>query len=367
MRDVRGPLQEWVQKGLPVALATVIETWGSAPRRVGAKMAFTLAGQVAGSVSGGCVEGAVIESGLEVLATGRPRLLIFGVTDETAWEAGLPCGGSIRVFVEPLQPDHFWFLCDALDRDAPAGSLTIVDGPEGGVGRKLSFSPGAATPLVGDDLGAQAMAALRVSVEAGRPARLKLEAGSGESVDVFVDVIPSSPTLVLVGGVHIAQAMAQLAKALGYRTVVIDPRRIFGTRERFPDVDRLVQAWPDQAFSEFPLTAHSAVAILTHDSKIDDPALLAALRSPAFYIGALGGREAQVKRRQRLLAAGVSEEALARLHAPIGLPIGAESPEEIALSVMAEIVAAQKRYEQPAAVSLQRSAPPTRGGLKTES
>ncbi len=180
---------------------------------------------------------------------------------------------------------------------------------------------------------------LRQAWKAGNQVFCRQRLASGEDVRLFVDVVNPPPQLVMVGGVHIAIALASLAKTLGYRTVVIDPRRAFGNQERFPHVDRLIQAWPQEAFAQVTLTRSSAVAMLTHDPKIDDPALKIVLDSPAFYIGALGSRNTHEKRRQRLLAEGISEEKLARLHAPIGLELGGRTPEEIALAIMAEIVA----------------------------
>src|SRR5258706_353091 len=223
MRDVLEEVQRWLESGEHVAIATVIQTWGSAPRPAGSAMALTAGGKITGSVSGGCVEGAVVESGFRCLSTGRPQRLRFGVSDEAPGSVGPACGVAI-------------------------------------------------------------------------------------------------------------------ARTLGYRTVVVDPREAFASAERFPDVDRLVSAWPDRALGEIGIDASTAVAVLTHDPKLDDPALAAALRSPAFYVGALGSRKTQEKRRQRLLGAGLDEEALARLHAPIGLPIGGRPPGENAPSIMAHIV-----------------------------
>jgi xanthine dehydrogenase accessory factor len=328
-------------EGETVALATVIHTWGSSPRRVGAKMAFTPDGKITGSVSGGCVETAVFEAGVEALVTGRPRLLKFGVADETAWEVGLACGGQIEVFVRPLEPAFFQAARAALLAEEPFAWATVVAGPGDVLGCEslageqevLAASPG---PL-GEALASQGRRALKE----GRSQRgeIQVEAGPAEA---FVEVVKPPPTLVIVGGGHIAVALTAIASTLGFRTVVVDPRRAFGNTERFPDVDRLIQAWPQEAFSNLRLNSESAVAMLTHDPKIDDPAVMIALDSPAFYVGALGSRKTQDKRRQRLLAEGVAGEQLDRLHGPIGMEIGAETPEEIALAIMAEVVAAYR-------------------------
>lgn len=341
MKDVAGDVRAWRKRDLPVALATVIETWGSSPRGVGAKMALNTEGGIAGSVSGGCVEGAVVEVGQQVLENGRPQLLHFGVADETAWEVGLACGGEIDVFVEPIAEAHFEFMRAAMDDEQPAASLTVIDGPDSELGAKLSARGAEGEQVIGSiDSGADTSAreALLAALRSGRAERVKLS----DDIEAFVDVLMPRPTLVMVGGVHIAGTLAGLARSLGYRTVVIDPRRSFGSEERFPQVDDLLQSWPEEGLSEIGVDASTAVAVLTHDPKIDDPALLAALPGPAFYVGALGSTRTQKKRRQRLREAGLTDHQIARLHGPIGLDIGAQTPEEIALAVMAEVVAARR-------------------------
>lgn len=336
MREVIADVDRWLAEGAgDIALATVVQSWGSAPRKAGAKMAFTAAGAaISGSVSGGCVEGAVIEAGSETLATGRPQLLHFGVADETAWGVGLACGGTIDVFVEPLDRATFEVARRWIENGESGALLTVVRGPDRLLGRKLVAENGA---VVSGSLGPgldEAAVALAVATTQPGPAQL------AQGVEVFVDWLRPAPSLVIVGGAHIAVALARLAKGLGYQTVVIDPRRAFGNVARFPDVDQLVQAWPDKALAEHPLRAGSAVVTLSHDPKIDDPALRAALGSDAFYVGALGSRKTHAKRIERLEALGFTPDQLARIHAPIGLDIGAEEPEEIALAVMAEIVKA---------------------------
>lgn len=336
MREVLSDIDRWLAQGKSVALATVVKTWGSAPRREGAKMALTPEGDLSGSVSGGCVEGAVYEEGVQALREGRPRLLHFGVADETAWEVGLACGGTIEVFVEPLDPAHYRRLRDLIAAERGVAVATVVRGPEAALGRRLALSDGERWGDLAPPLEGAAEAAAREALANGKPRLVELE-----GAQVFVDVVPPPPTLVMVGGVHIAIALAQIAKALGYRTVVVDPRRAFGNPERFPHVDRLIQAWPQEAFAELQLNENTAVATLTHDPKIDDPALQIALASPAFYVGALGSAKTQARRRERLAAAGLPSEALARLRGPIGLDLGGQTPEEIAVAIMAEIVAAR--------------------------
>ncbi len=343
MRDVLADVERWRAAGDPVAIATVVATWGSAPRQPGAKMAVSASGQIAGSVSGGCVEGAVVEAAKEVLKTQQPRLLHFGVSDESAWSVGLACGGAIEVYVEPLSEELYEPVREAASGRRGLAIATALSG-EGLVGRKLllrddGWSAGA--------LPEEAVTAVRAALAAGTPRRGAIAGG-----EIFVDVLTPPPRLVVVGGVHIAIPLVALAKTLGYETIVVDPREAFGSAARFPHADRLVSKWPDRALEEIGLDRSTAVAVLAHDPKLDDPALLTALRSDAFYVGALGSSRTQEKRQARLREAGLPEDALARLYAPIGLDLGGRSPEEIALSVIAQIVAARN---------------PRRSGVKRES
>jgi xanthine dehydrogenase accessory factor len=342
MRDILPDLNKWVDSDEQIALATVIQTWGSSPRRVGAKMALTPEGKITGSVSGGCVEGAVFETGVEVLKSGEPELLHFGVADETAWEVGLACGGQIDVFVEPLDRALFDTWRAELLADRPHAVATVIRGPGRLLGRQVLVSEDKlAAGAQGNGFDEVILEKTRSAMAEGRSQRFEIPLESEDSVELFVEVVSAPPTLVIVGGVHIAVALTSIAKALGYHTVVVDPRRSFGSSERFPHVDQLIQAWPQEAFEQINLTHQTALAMLTHDPKIDDPALQIAFNSPAFYIGALGSQNTQRKRRQRLLDSGCTEDQLGRLHGPIGLDIGAETPEEIALAVMAEVVAAR--------------------------
>jgi len=343
MRDLLPDIDRWRAAGDQVALATVVRTWGSAPRGLGSRMALT-GGGIAGSVSGGCVEGAVVEAGRDVLATGRPRLLHFGVADETAWAVGLSCGGVIEVFVEPLDPPFYEAMRGELLAERPAALAEVVKGPDDLLGRKLLLRQDGRVDGSIPGLDGPARDAAHAALLEGRSRCVEI---AGETpVAILVDAMRPSPTLVIVGGVHIAVALTPLARTLGYRTVVVDPRPAFGNAERFPHADRIVQAWPEEALGEIGLSAATAVAVLTHDPKLDDPALRAALPSSAFYVGALGSKATQEKRRRRLLESGVTEAQLARLHAPIGLELGGRSPAEIALSVMAQIVAERNKAER---------------------
>ena len=344
MRDILPDLDKWrAEDNKSIALATVIQTWGSSPRRAGAKMALTPDGKITGSVSGGCVEGAVFDTGVDVLKSNRPQLLHFGVADETAWEVGLACGGSIEIFVKPLDTEFFKPLRTTLVDEQVAALVTVVRGPNELLGREMLVrDDDSVTGTISDELNGQILKLTKETLEQGESRRVMLN----EAIELFIEVILPPPTLIAVGGVHITIALMALAKTLGYRTVVVDPRSAFGNEERFPNVDQLIQKWPDEAFQQIPLTRSTAIAMLTHDPKLDDPALKIALPSSAFYVGALGSKTTQAKRRQRLLEEGITEEQLNRLHGPIGLEIGAGTPEEIAMSIMAEIVAARNNAEQ---------------------
>lgn len=338
MRDILPNLDQWNKDKKSIALATVIQTWGSSPRRAGAKMAITPDGCITGSVSGGCVEGAVFEEGVEALKKNQPKLLHYGVTDDTAWEVGLACGGSIDIFVKPLDLEYFNSLHSIILEEKAAVNFTVVRGPESLLGREMLVTDdGNITGQLDEALNPAAMEMAKEILVKGESRRVLLS----EDVEIFAEAILPPPTLIAVGGVHITIALMTLAKTLGYRTVVVDPRSAFGNEERFPNVDRLIQKWPQEAFKEIPLTHNTAVAMLTHDPKLDDPALMLALPSKAFYVGALGSKTTQAKRRQRLLDEGMAEEQLDRLYGPIGLDIGAGTPEEIAMSIMAEIVRAR--------------------------
>jgi len=334
MREILDDVERWLREGeRDIAIATVITTWGSAPRGVGAKMAATKSGRVTGSISGGCVESAIIEEGPAVLASRHPKILHFETSDDTAWKVGLPCGGTIDVLVEPFEPSLFEFLRPYLKVNARVTQITVIRGPEELLGRRIAFGPnGEAAGTISEQLDATAR-------EIARTARTPERRFSGDELELFIDPMLPAPTVVMVGGVHIAVALAKLAQDMGYRSVVIDPRKSFGSADRFGGVDRLLALWPDEAFRQVELTAETAVVVLTHDPKLDDPALEAALRSPVFYIGALGSARTQERRRARLAERGYTDVELERIHGPVGLDIRAAGPAEIALSILAEIVA----------------------------
>ena len=341
MREIVDEIRRWQDRGEAVALATVVQTWGSAPRKVGAKMAISENGRMVGSVSGGCIEGAVAEKTMEVLKGGPPQLLEFGVADELAWEVGLACGGSLRVFVEALDDQIYPAIERLVGQERSFAVVTLLAGPAEMVGRKqLILEQGDPIGTFGADFDAGVMAALQAAMAEGRSQAVELE-GSGD--ELFIDVLLPPPTLVMVGGVHIAIALTAIAKTLGYRTVVIDPRHAFGSGDRFAHVDRLIQACPEEAFAQLTLDNATAIALLTHDPKIDDPALNVVLRSPAFYVGALGSRTTHAERVKRLREQGIEDALIDRIQGPIGLDINAQTPEEIAVAIMAQIISKRHR------------------------
>ena len=343
MRDILADLIHWREEGKSIALATVIETWGSSPRKAGSKMGLTLDAKITGSVSGGCVENAVVEAGVEVIESKLPQLLHFGVSDEAAWEVGLACGGSIDIFVKLIDDTIFESVNSILTNDKEAILATVIRGENTILGHEMVLDDnGKVTGSIGNEWDEKVFSIMEDSLKQRTSRRVRLD----ESTEIFVEMIMPPLTLVIVGGAHISIALVSLAKTLGYRTIVIDPRRVWGNEERFPNVDTLIQSWIPDAFKQVEVTSSTAVATLTHDPKLDDPALKIALNSPAFYVGALGSKTTNAKRHERLLKDGMTESQLSRLHAPIGLKIGAQTPEEIALAIMAEVVDAHRRQNQ---------------------
>jgi xanthine dehydrogenase accessory factor len=339
MRDILSDVVNWQRAGKSSALATVIQTWGSSPRGAGSKLGIASDGQFSGSVSGGCVESTVIEAGLESLKTNRPQLLHFGVADETAWEVGLACGGSIDVFVQPLNPIFFQFLKTAwLDERQSFVHITFIRAKPEWLGREFLIREDQA--IIGNHWESGKIADLaQETFLSGESRRVTLD----EETEIFLEYIAPQPTLIIVGGVHISIALVSLAQTLGYRTILVDPRNAWGSEARFPHVDKLIQAWPEEAFEQITVTRSTAMVMLTHDPKLDDPALKIALNSPAFYVGALGSKSTNARRRARLLDSGMSEQQWSRLHAPIGLDIGAQTPEEIALAIMGQVVESYRK------------------------
>ncbi|MBK8026878.1 MAG: XdhC family protein [Chloroflexi bacterium] len=331
MRDILETVQGWIADSRRIALATVTETWGSAPRGVGAKMAVTGETAIIGSVSGGCVETAVIGECLATLKDGKVRLLQYGVSDDNACEVGLTCAGRMGVLVEPLDLTWWQTVVARTGQEKPAITLTVLSGEHAGA---KALSDGA-TLLYTNGLPEMAHEAF---ADAGAAA---LQSGRSEiaGMEVLIDVQRPRPHLIVIGGVHIAMPLAQFAQIVGFRVSIVDPREVFATPERFPGASAISHRYPDRALPDLGIDADTYVAVLTHDPKIDDKALITALPSPARYIGVLSSRKTHEKRLVRLREAGLSEELLARIHTPIGLDIGARTPEEIAVGIMAEILA----------------------------
>jgi xanthine dehydrogenase accessory factor len=331
-------VEQWGRAGQRIALATVVDTKRSAPQPIGTKMAVNDAAQVCGAVSGGCVEGAVVEVAESVLAGASPQLLHYGIGDDLAWDVGLPCGGEISVWVEPYVAgglEQRFFQAALSGRRAAI--VTLIEGAAQ-AGAKLFV------PADGEHDGTLGASDLDVvALEQARDA-LWTESGglveASDGVTLFIDVVAPPPRLIIVGAIDFAAQLAEVAKLTGWRPFVVDPRARFATAERFPAAERVIVAWPAEAFAQLgPIDPATAIAVLTHDPKLDDAALAAALASDAFYIGAMGSRVAQNRRQARMMEAGFDRSALNRVAAPIGLDIGALTSAETALSIMGEIVA----------------------------
>jgi xanthine dehydrogenase accessory factor len=344
MREVLPAILAAHARGEPVAMATVVRTWNSAPCPPGASLIVTAQGGVIGSVSGGCVEGAVYDLGLEVLATGEPAMASFGVTDEDAFAAGLTCGGRLEVFVERVAPET-WPELPALAVSLQAAEVvavaTVVRGAahlgrhlvvrRGGVEGSLGTSglDDAVTAEVRDLLARGAARVVAFGPEGERP---------GSELEVFIASFAPPPHLVIFGATDVADALCRAARPLGYRVTVVDARPVFATRERLPDADDVVVDWPHRWLEARSVDQGTAICVLTHDPKFDVPALAAAVRTPAAYIGAMGSRRTHADRVVRLREAGLTDDEIARIHAPIGLDLGARTAEEIALSIAAQLV-----------------------------
>ena len=335
MRELLEQYDAWRAEGHDVGRAVVIRTYGSSPRQAGSVLLVADDGRMVGSVSGGCIEGAAAQAVLESRERGESRVIRYGVTNEQAWDVGLACGGTIDVLIQPDVPA----AAVAAARD-PLASATSV------LGTTLVTPLPADTP---EDL-TDAVPATREASDAAALEQLRGDAlGAGRSQTariedrhVFIEAFPVPPRLVIVGATEVARSLVGLAKALGYERIVIDARTAFATRERFPDVDRLLTDWPDEAFEKIDLGPNDAVAILSHDPKFDEPAIVEALKRGARYVGAIGSRRTQADRRRRLLEAGLTEDQLGQIRGPIGLDLGGREPAETALAILAEIVSVRR-------------------------
>lgn len=380
MLDIADELHRWVEQGRDVAVATVVATHGSAPRQPGAALAVDSAGTAIGSVSGGCVEGAVYELCQEALRTGRPVLERFGYSDEDAFAVGLTCGGIIDILVEPIRAAAALPAGDGTaarePADRTAGTLAaglaaaaageaaalarVVQGPEGYLGRALLVRPdGSHTGTLGGHpaLDRTALAEARALLDAGRTATVAIGTGGadaapqgddgaqpagsrcGGTIELLVESSVPAPRMIVFGAIDFAAALVKVGKFLNYHVTVCDARPVFATRSRFPDADEIVVDWPHRYLDSQDLDARTVLCVLTHDAKFDVPLLERALRLPVAYVGAMGSRRTHLDRQRRLREVGLTELELNRLRSPIGLDLGARTPEETALSIVAEIVA----------------------------
>ena len=315
MKDVLETLEGWNAEGLRFATATVVKTERSAPRAPGAVLAVSEKGEVAGSVTGGCVEPAVYGEAQDVLAGGPPRLVTYGIADEEAFEVGLPCGGTVHIFLGMAERDLIDELASAVRDERPVALATEISGSEIGKQRIVELNGHFEPAIDGDTF--------------------------------FLPFAPR-PEMYVFGAVDHAGATGRIGKFLGYRVTICDARARFATRERFPDVDEVVVQWPDEFLRGAPVDERTAICVLTHDHKFDVPLLKVALETPAGYIGAMGAKRTTESRNERLREEGVTDDQLARIHAPIGLRIGSQTPEEVAVAVAAEIVATRRKAAVPA-------------------
>src|SRR2546421_11304585 len=316
MRDVMTDVKDWLAASDPVALATVISTWGSAPRPAGSRMAISKSGKIAGSVSGGCLEGEVFEQAQLVLEGKPAQLFHYGVSDDLAFSVGLSCGGEVDVLVEPLSSVH----------------------------RKLIAALEAETPVVLESDIARTPGAREVLTPAGGELRDLLKSETPVRRDgLFLEPFPRPPELYIFGASHVAIPLTKLATALGFRVTVVDARSKFADAARFPEARRVINAWPDEVLAKLPMDSSTYIVILTHDPKFDDPTITAALQGRPRYIGAIGSRKTHRERVARLTAAGIEPKQLERVHAPIGLDLGSQTAEETALAILSEMVAVRHR------------------------
>jgi xanthine dehydrogenase accessory factor len=324
----------WTAAGDPVVLATVVRVDGSAPRGEGAKMIVAASGAIEGSVSGGCVEAAVAEEARLVHDGGPSRIVRYGINRTMMWDVGLACGGAIDVLVERLPDAALLERCYAAGPNAALCTSLAAAGADAG-SKAVVFADGTMLGSLGDTAADSTLALI---------ARAQIERGDSKTVevagrDVFIDVVARRDRLVIVGAVHIAVCLCAMAAQAGFSVTVIDPRARLNTRERFPDAAALLIGWPQDELAKLQLDESTYIAILTHDEKFDDPSLDIALRALPRYVGAIGSKKTHAARRERLTASGFSRQAIDSVRAPIGLDIGAQSPEEIAVAILAEMIA----------------------------
>jgi xanthine dehydrogenase accessory factor len=346
VRDVLEPITKWWEANDTFGLATVVRTFSSAPREPGAAMAVSADGEVVGSVSGGCVEGAVYELATEVTASGKPVLQRYGISDDDAFAVGLTCGGIIDIFVEPVSRERFAYLGEIAEdvrQGVPVAVATVIEGPGIAGARRIIWEGErtAGTLGAGDRLDAAVDDDARGMLAQGLTA-VRRYGPDGErrrdELAIFVQSFAPAPRMLVFGAIDFAAAVAKAGKFLGYRVTVCDARPVFATASRFPDADEVITDWPHRYLSGTTTDQRTVICVLTHDPKFDVPLLEVALRRPAAYIGAMGSRRTHDDRLARLRESGLTETELARLRSPIGLDLGARTPEETAIAIAAELI-----------------------------
>jgi xanthine dehydrogenase accessory factor len=328
MREIIDILEKWTAAGAAVAVGSIVERVGSAPRDPGAALAVSSSGDIAGGVTGGCVEPALIREATEVLGGARGRLVHYGLDDEGGFEVGLNCGGQIAVAVSRLEPRDLAALGEAVRADRPVASVLCLTEPRFGE-REVIVDAAAVED-------ARVSAAVGALLELGGCAIVESSTGG----PVFVEAYAPRPRMYLFGASEHVAALVPIGKRLGYRVTVCDPRRAFLTPERFPDADELTDDWPDRFLAGATIDSRTVICMMTHDLRFEVPALAFALASPAGFIGAMGSHKVRLERTARLRALGVGEPDLARLHAPVGIQIGARTPDEVAVTIAAQLVEA---------------------------
>ncbi len=344
MRDIAPQLRDWVAAGTPFGLATVIGTSGSSPRPAGAAMAVAADGEAVGSISGGCVEGAVYETATGVLASGTPEVERYGYSDDEAFAVGLTCGGILDVLVQPADHALLGPLLDRVLADEPVALATVVGGP-GQVGALLVVTPDDRAGGLGDPgLDHAVLADARGMLSTGQTGTRHYGTHGERRVDdvaVFVSTFVPPPRMLVFGATDFAGAVSRIGVFLGYRVTVCDARPVFATARRFPEAHEVVCAWPHRYLADTEVDERTVLCVLTHDPKFDVPLLEVALRTPAAYVGVMGSRRTHDERLEKLRAAGLTDAELGRMRSPVGLDIGARTPEETAVSIAAELVQAR--------------------------
>jgi len=339
VRELLTDLDRWVAHGEVVAMATLVRVRGSAPRLPGARLICTTDGAMSGSVSAGCVESDVFERAQQVLDDGAPALANYGIADESAFAVGLSCGGSIDVLIEHYVEDEAWGALRAGVESRRPVCLAVALGPDELLGRRLCVDvDGERVGSIDEEIDAKLEVEARGVIADGEAKVVSVSRG-GDELEVFIEPLLPPRRLYLIGANHIAIPLCRMAKTMGYEVIVIDPRSVFATRERLPEADELLHAWPAEVLADVRLDPFSYLVTLTHDPKFDIPALAIGIRSAARYVGALGSRRTHAKRVAKLTEDGFSEDELARIHSPVGLDLGGRGPEEIALSILSEMQA----------------------------